>query len=405
MEQIPQWARRLQHERQRRAWSLKDIAARLRAVAPPDVAACLPTNESLRRMVRTYEAGEHKPDEVKQLLFAAVFGIDRDVLFADDQPDNMEMLEFLRRVAASDAGETTVRILEMATDDLASAYHSSSATVLLNRIAPHLRYVTRLLDGKATLDERKRLVVVGGWLTLLQATCHVDLRQDAAATAGLRIAQAAAQHTGHHEITAWCLETEAWRVLTLGQAQQAVELSQAAQDVAPKNGSAILQATAQESTARAELGDRRATQDALARLERLVSPLAIPDRPEHHYRYDPAKGEFFTATTLARIGDPAAEAFLRHVLVQMESPHVGPPRPRRAAVARLDLGVTLMKSGQLDEAALVTGLAMHSGRIAPSDAWRAAEVITAVERRHLPEATSLRDAYRELGSGERRPGQ
>jgi hypothetical protein len=57
----------------------------------------------------------------------------------------------------------------------------------------------------------------------------------------------------------------------------------------------------------------------------------MPDRPEHHYRYDPAKAEAYTATTLAWVGDPAAERFARHVLARLESPTDGPPRYRRAA--------------------------------------------------------------------------
>ena len=40
--------------------------------------------------------------------------------------------------------------------------------------------------------------------------------------------------------------------------------------------------------------------------------------------------------------------------------------------------------------------AMTSGRLVPSNYWRAREVIAAVDARHLPEAVELRDAYREL---------
>ena len=84
-----------------------------------------------------------------------------------------------------------------------------------------------------TLGERKRLVVVGAWLSLLAATAHIDLNQSAAATARLRAAARLARHAGHDEIRAWCYETEAWRVLTEGDYRRALELSRAAQALAP----------------------------------------------------------------------------------------------------------------------------------------------------------------------------
>lgn len=281
-------------------------------------------------------------------------------------------------------------------DDLATAYHATPPVVLLERVRRHLAYVSRLMDGKATLAERRRLVVAGGWLSLLGATCHIDLRQYPAAAARLRVAGSMARHAEQPEITAWCLETEAWRVLTDGDYARAVTLSHAAQEAAPRGGSAFIQATAQESRAWARLGDGRRTRDAMGRVQRLVSPMSMPDRPEHHYRYDPAKSEAYVATTLSWLGDPAAEGYARQVLARLESPPDGPPRPRRAATARLDLGLALLAAGQLDEAAHVTFYAVTSGLLVPSNSWRAAEVIEAVERRGMPEAADLRAAYREI---------
>jgi hypothetical protein len=40
--------------------------------------------------------------------------------------------------------------------------------------------------------------------------------------------------------------------------------------------------------------------------------------------------------------------------------------------------------------------AVMSGRLVPSNYWRAAEVITALRERHVPEATELEAAYREV---------
>ena len=87
----------------------------------------------------------------------------------------------------------------------------------------------------STLAEQRRLLVVGGWMSLLAATTLIDLHRDHAAAAHLRTAAQLAQETGHAEIAAWCLETQAWQVLTEGDYRRAVEISQAAQRIAPED--------------------------------------------------------------------------------------------------------------------------------------------------------------------------
>jgi hypothetical protein len=134
-----------------------------------------------------------------------------------------------------------------------------------------------------------------------------------------------------------------------------------------------------------------------------VSPLPVPDRPEHHYRYDPAKSEAYTATTLAWLGDPAAEGYARHILARLESAIDGPPRPRRAATARLDLSLALLAAGRHEEAAGTALEAITSGRLVPSSYWRARELIHAVTERGIPEAAELAGAYREACSDGARP--
>ena len=132
-----------------------------------------------------------------------------------------------------------------------------------------------------------------------------------------------------------------------------------------------------------------------------MSPLPVPDRPEHHYRYDPAKSEAYVATTLAWLGDPAAETYARHILARLESAADGPPRPRRAASARLDLSLALIASDRHDEAAGTAMEAITSGRVVPSNYWRAREVIHAVASRGVPEAAELAEAYQAAcGDGE-----
>jgi tetratricopeptide (TPR) repeat protein len=273
---------------------------------------------------------------------------------------------------------------------MAMSYATTPPADLLPRVRRHLGYVSSLTDARKTLDQQRRLVTVGGWLSLLRATLHIDLRQSVAADAYLLTAAAMADQAGHHEIAAWVLETRAWDVLTAGDFRQALELSQRAQEIAPRGSSALIQATAQEGRAWARLGDRTNTSAVLGRIERLTGNRPAPEHPEHHYQYDPAKAHSYTATTLAWSGDPAAEIVAREVITKLEADGA---RPRRVASAQLDLSLALLAADKPDEAAAAASQAIRSGRIVPSNWWRAREVVTGVLLSGVSGAGELRDGY------------
>ena len=321
--------------------------------------------------------------------------------------DEAEAWELGRLAAASDVGAATLDRIEQAVDDLAVAYPGTPPAELLGRVRRHLAYVAQMLDARKTLAEHRRLLVAGGWLSLLAATCAIDLRWWDAASARLRTAVQLARETGHAEIAAWCLETRAWQLLTTGDYRAAAQLARDAQAAAPRGSSAEIQATAQEGRALARLGDpgRAGAYAALSRVEALVSPLPMPDRPEHHYRYDPAKSDAYAATTLSWLGDPAGEDIARLVLARLESSEGGPPRPRRAASARIDLSLSLLATGKPDEAA---GTALRGGHLR---AARAVELLAGPRgrrRRRAGQAGRGRRAGRRLPRvlppGRRPPG-
>jgi tetratricopeptide (TPR) repeat protein len=316
------------------------------------------------------------------------------VLASQALDDELAAMELAQRASASDVSNDVCERIALTLDDLATAYPTTAPADLLPRVRTHLGYATRLLDGRTTLAQQRRLLTSGGWLSLLAATCLIDLHQDPPALAYLRTAEQLARETGQAEITGWVLETRAWMELTAGDYRQAVTLSQGAQQVAPRDGSAYIQATGQEGRAWARLGDPGRTRAALSRVEALAAALPVPDRPEHHFHYDPAKAEAYAATTLSWVGDPAAEQFARDVLHRLESPPTGPPRYRRASSARLDLSLALVGQGKHDEAAGTALQAVTSGYLVPSNYWRAREVIGAVSAHGVPEARDLADAYR-----------
>ncbi|MBB5082408.1 helix-turn-helix domain-containing protein [Nonomuraea endophytica] len=397
MSEVPAWSRRLRAERTRRGWSQRDLAVQLATAANRP----FPEPESVVRRIRDHESGKHRPDDEYAELYCRVYGLSEHAFFGDpaddaDLGDEIDAIELARRAAASDVGRETLERLELAVDDLASAYPRTPPAQLLGRVRRHLEYVGRLLDGKKTLTEHRRLLVTGGWLSLLGATCHIDLRQYPAAAARLRTAAQLACHAEHQEIRAWCLETEAWQALTEGEYHHAMVLSRGAQDVAPRSSSAYIQATGQEGRAWARMGKGPETRDALTRIQQLVSPMPMPDRPEHHFRYDPVKSEAYTVTTLSWLRDPAAVQYARQVLYRLESREDGGPRPRRAASARLDLALALLATDEPGEAGHVALQAMTTRLLVPSNYWRAKEVIVGVEQHGIPEADELREVYHEL---------
>jgi transcriptional regulator with XRE-family HTH domain len=316
---------------------------------------------------------------------------DADIMDVCD--DELDALELARRVAASDVTVETLTRLEMIVDELAVGYATTPAIELLPRVGRHLAYVGRLMDGRATLAQRRRLLIIGAWLALIRATIDTDLRRDTAAGAWLDTSRQMAQEAEHAELRAWCLETRAWGVLGNGDFGQAVALSRAAQEMAPHGSSAMIQATAQEGRALARLGDAAGTRGVLRRIEKLVSALRMPERPEHHYRYDPGKATAYTATTLAWLGDPAAVEYARAVVRRMERPGQGRRRPRRAAIARLDLSLALLGADQPDEATEVAMDAITARMLVASNWWRATEVLMGVERSGIADAVDLREAY------------
>jgi transcriptional regulator with XRE-family HTH domain len=372
-----------------------------------------------RTTVQRWERGEANPQphqrpkmvrllqmtsrELEELLAAdalpAAAEIGRTSVTEPADDDEMAAWELARRVQASDVGTETLTRLERAFDELAMAYPLTPPAELLECVRKHSAYVVRLLDARKTLAEHRRLLVVAGWLSLLGATLHIDLKREHAATAGLRTAITLARQAEHPEIEAWCFETDAWRVLTDGDYARALQLSLAAQSIAPPGTSVLIQATAQEGRARARLGQAKETYAAVDRVQKMAATLASQERPkEHHYQYDPTKCLAYTATTLAWLGDAGAEPYAREVIRRLSPSHDVSTWPRRVASANIDLGLVLLAENRLDEACDVAQKAILSGRVVPSNRWRAREVVKAVEARKLPEATELREAYENLRS-------
>ena len=91
--------------------------------------------------------------------------------------DEIAAIEVTRRTYTTDVGDVTVGRLEQAVDDLALAYPRTPPADLLGRVRGYLDYTSGLFDRRVTLGEHRRILVSTGWLSLLSATCLIDLRR------------------------------------------------------------------------------------------------------------------------------------------------------------------------------------------------------------------------------------
>jgi hypothetical protein len=311
----------------------------------------------------------------------------------DPYPEADGLLALAVRAEVSDVGSAAVEALEEVVELLARAYATTDPSDLLVQVRRRAAELAELLDRRTTLVQRRRLLVVGGWLALLGATLHVDLG-DRAGAAGARAAAASlGRESDDREIGAWAVEVAAWTALTDRDWKRAARLAADGEALAPRGSPAAVQLTAQSARAAARLGDGSGVRAALARAGAWVDRQTGDRPPDHHFAFDARKLEGYTATALAWAGDPGGEDIARGVADRYAA---GPPR--RLATARIDLGLILARAGRPDEAAALGLLAAGSGRLVPSNRWRIAELDAGLaDRRDVPEVAELHERVRGTG--------
>jgi hypothetical protein len=314
----------------------------------------------------------------------------------DPYPGTDGLLALAERAEVSEIGSAAVEAVEEVAELLARAYATTDPATLLVQVRRRAGEVAVLLDRRTTLAQRRRLLVVGGWLALLGATLHVDLG-DRAGAAGARAAAASlGREADHREIGAWAVEVAAWTALIDRDWTRAARLAADGGSLAPAGSPAAVQLAAQSARAAARLGDANGVRAGLARAGAWVDRQTGDRPPDHHFTFDARKLEGYTATTLAWAGDPSGEDIAREVADRYAA---GPPR--RLATARIDLGLIVARGGRPDEAAALGLLAAESGRLVPSNRWRVAELDAALAgQRGVPEVAELHERVRD---GDRAP--
>jgi hypothetical protein len=153
----------------------------------------------------------------------------------------------------------------------------------------------------------------------------------------------------------------AWFALTQGRFHQAAEAAERGQAVAP--GTTVhVQLVAQEAKAKARLGDSD-LHTVLERGKEILDHLPYPDRPDNHFKVDPAKWDYY-AMDVHRIAkdDELATQYARAVIKDNITPDGIELSPMRIAECRLTLGVVAGREGDLEQAVTLGISGLKEGR-------------------------------------------
>ncbi|MFD9860833.1 XRE family transcriptional regulator [Streptomyces alboflavus] len=406
----PAWAQRIAAERAARDWSQRDAVKALRAHAADE----LPADESMIRQWKRWESGQI-PNEFYRPLIAAVFGTVTHALFpAPSRRDGgaevlavsgMETLEIVSRLNRSDVDAATLDALRITTDRLCSEYPYMPSEQLLIEGRQWLRRVVDLHSKSLTLAQHREVLALSGWLALLVGCVEYDTGARHAAESTRRAALSLATEADHGEVAGWAHEMRAWFALTTGDYRGVIAASQAGAEVAADHGVAV-QLAAQEAKAWARLGDRRQVEVALDKGRRLLEGMPHPENLDNHFVVDPAKFDYYSMDCYRLVGEDKLARTLAEEVLRTGTDFDGTERaPMRNSEARVTLGVTAAREGDLEQALIMGERALEGDRQSvPSLIMTSRELAAEMKRRYAsePAAQEYLAHLRDLGNA--KPG-
>ncbi|SBW29026.1 hypothetical protein FDG2_6339 [Candidatus Protofrankia californiensis] len=403
--QRPAWARRLREERDARGWSQNDAVRALRAHS----ADPLPSDGTLLRNWKRWEAGDTVPDDFYKPLIAKTFGTVTGALFPAPARQSHERtlltttgmgtLEIVSRLRMSDVSGSTLDALAITTERLCSEYAYTPSDQLKTEGHAWLGRMTGLIGQRLTLTQHRELLVQAGWIALLVGCVEYDLGDKRAAEATRRAALSLGQEAEHPGIIGWAHEMQAWYALTQGDYRGVIAASEAGQIAAPTQGVAV-QLAAQKAKAWARVGDRRQVEVTLDQGRTLLEGQPYPSNIDNHFVVDPAKYDFYVMDCYRLLKeDRLAESYARQV-IEAGTEFDGRERsPMRNAEARITLGVVAARQGDAELAVSYGERALEGERKSlPSLLMCSRELAAILRDRYAddPNANGYLDQLREL---------
>ncbi|WP_328861289.1 XRE family transcriptional regulator [Streptomyces sp. NBC_00306] len=406
----PAWARRIAAERSARDWSQREAVRALRAHAPTE----LPAEDSMIRQWKRWESGQ-MPNDFYQPIIAAVFGTVTHALFpAPSRRDGhkeilaasgMETLEIVSRLNRSDVDNATLDALRITTDRLSSEYPFMASEQLLIEGRQWLRRVVDLHTKSLTLAQHREVLALSGWLALLVGCVEYDMGDRHAAESTRRAALSLATEADHAEVAGWAHEMRAWFALTTGDYRGVIAAAQAGANTAQHHGVAV-QLAAQEAKAWARLGDRRQVEVALDKGRRMLEAMPHPENLDNHFVVDPAKFDFYAMDCYRLVGEDKLARTLAEEVLRAGTDFDGTERsPMRNAEARVTLGVTAAREGDLEQALTMGARALEGDRQSvPSLIMTSRELAAEMKRRYGAEPAARNYLERLNALGHQKPG-
>lgn len=159
---LPTWAQRIRREREVRGWSQSEAVAILQAHGDHQT----PGQASLLRRWKSWEAGEHLPNDRYQVLIATMFGSARYAIFPAPSKDlrdaalmaatGLDTLGIVARLRSSDLDATTLDALTVTVDRLATEYAYVPAEQLVVEGRDWLTKVADLRNRRLTSTNTAR---------------------------------------------------------------------------------------------------------------------------------------------------------------------------------------------------------------------------------------------------------
>ncbi|MFE6152367.1 XRE family transcriptional regulator [Streptomyces sp. NPDC057889] len=390
-EDRPAWARRIAAERAARDWSQRDAVKALRAHATEEI----PADDSMIRQWKRWESGQ-MPNEFYRPFIAAMFGTVTQAIFpAPGRRDGnrevlaasgMETFEIVSRLSRSDVDTATLDALRITTDRLCSEYPFMPSEQLLIEGRQWLRRVVELHSKSLTLAQHREVLALSGWLALLVGCVEYDSGDRHAAEVTRQAALSLATEAEHGEVAGWAHEMRAWFALTTGDYRGVIAAAQAGAEVAAGHGVAV-QLAGQEAKAWARLGDRRQVEVALDKGRRLLEGMPHPENLDNHFVVDPAKFDFYSMDCYRLVGEDKLARTLAEEVLRAGTDFDGTERaPMRNSEARVTLGVTAAREGDLEQALIMGERALQGDRQSvPSLIMTSRELAAEMRRRYASE--------------------
>ena len=304
----------------------------------------------------------------------------------------IESVELLRRTEASDLGTGTLDQLEELVERLGVEYFAVPPAEFRETVLSWRRYVARLLEGRLTLRERRRLYMVAGWLSGLLAEVSLALGDEA--ETHCVTALSLAQEVGHAGLAGWIRGTQAQIALYAGDPREAVAFARAGRQVAPKGSAAMFRACVLEARAQARSGDDVAMEHAFSRAGRVLDARLEPQTGSF-FSFDAPYLPYYAGTAYVWLGKATlARAWASQAIELCDADPLAWPVARTSA--RVDIAIALAQIGELDGAATAGAEALDIWARRPTHPARRRieELLAVLQSFTEPCVTELKERWR-----------